>query len=259
MPAAARGLQQLLPNAQLGQGFVYKLDAANADPALWGFGVLFEVTSQAGVGPGAGDHNQPITVQAAILRLEGTQQILIYLGTGGDARVVLQEPDRFKIVGILDVDDTSAAFEGQLLQTDAGEPFFFDLPEGERVTASPVAARSPDLLEAGIIFFASSRVELIAATCTSVFFSSLTAVGATSGLGAFDLSSDGSMQSTMDLGEGKVMGLFHRDEHLYVSKSGGLGGGGLGTMVLGSDSFPTPPASTALLLLLVETFRFSPF
>ncbi len=55
-----------------------------------------------------------------------------------------------------------------------------------------------------------------------------------------------------------MTGLFHRDEHLYVSKSGGIGMAGE-TMVLGSDTFPTPPVGTGQLHLLVESFRPSPF
>ena len=62
----------------------------------------------------------------------------------------------------------------------------------------------------------------------------------------------------MDLGAGKVQGLYHRDEHLYVSLSGGIGFPSE-TQVLGGDTFPTPPVGGSNLQLLIETFRMSPF
>jgi len=166
-------------------------------------------------------------------------------------------------VGMEDADSVSPiaasdpAFAGNLILTDAGDLFFFDLPEGHRTLVAPVTARNTSTN--GVVFFASSTQELVLASCTVEFTSTLTAAAVTGGLGAFDLDPTlGGVQGTVDLGLGKTVGLFHRDEHLYVSKSGGLGVAGE-TMVLGSDTFPTPAAATGNLQILVETFRLSPF
>ncbi len=43
------------------------------------------------------------------------------------------------------------------------------------------------LTDDGVVFFASTRAELDLVTCTTDFSSSLTATGATAGLGAFDV------------------------------------------------------------------------
>ncbi len=168
-------------------------------------------------------------------------------------------------MGIEDTDNVGTvavadpAFTGNLVLTEStGDPFFFDLEEGHRVLVPPVAARGTGTNTNGVIFFASTARNSDLTLCIQEFTSSLTAAGVTAGLGSFDLSSAIGVQGTVDLGEGRVTGLFHRDEHLYVSKSGGLGLSG-GTTVLGSDTFPTPPAFTGNLQLLVETFRFSPF
>ncbi len=244
------------------QGLVHKLDCTDPDPANWEFGVFFEVTSEADAAEGQGLHNQPISAQAALLKLSGTNEILIFLGTGGDSRLEI-EPDRFKIVGVEDADNVSTvavadpAFTGNLLLTDDGDPFFFDLEEGHRVQVPPVAARNTNTN--GVVFFASTVRDFDLALCTQEFSSILTAASVSGGLGSFDMDPTlGGVQGTVDLGAGKTTGLFHRDEHLYVSKSGGLDLSGE-TKVLGSDTFPTPPALTGNLQLLVETFRLSPF
>jgi hypothetical protein len=81
----------------------------------------------------------------------------------------------------------------------------------------------------------------------------------TTGLGSFDLDpSTAGVQDSTDLGEGKVTGLFHRDEHLYVSKSGGVSTDSE-TDVLGSDEFPTPAVAAGSIQVLVDGFRMSPF
>ena len=245
------------------QGMVHKLDCTDSDPLNWEFGVFFEVTSEADTAPGQGFHDQPVAVQAALLKLSTTNRILIFLGTGGDSRVEREEPDRFKMVGIEDTDSVSPiavsdpAFTGDLILTDTGDLFFFDLEEGHRVLVPPVAARNTSTN--GVVFFASTGSDFDLTLCTETFSSLLTAVGVTGGLGSFDLDPTlAGPQGTVDLGAGRTTGLFHRDEHLYVSKSGGLGFGNE-TMVLGSDTFPTPPATSGNLQLLVETFRLSPF
>jgi hypothetical protein len=253
-PGANDGLD-FVTRAYIGdlQGFVYKLVAEDADPANWVFDVLFEVTSEADQAAGQGEHNQPITARAALIKLSTSPQVLLFIGTGGDRRVQLEEPDRFKMVGIVD----SGNFDGQLYVPVDGDPTFFDLPEGERVSVAPIAARNTSTN--GVVFFASSRLQIDLETCTSGFTSTLTALAVNGGLGAFDMDPTlAGVQGEVDLGIGKVTGLYHRDEHLYVSMSGGIGFPSE-TQVLGSDTFPTPAAGSSNLQLLVETFRMSPF
>jgi hypothetical protein len=113
-------------------------------------------------------------------------------------------------------------------------------------------------------FFASTMETLDLATCAAQFQSTLFALGVTSGVGTFDLDTQatGENEST-DLGVGKVTGLFFRDEHLYVSRSGGLQAEGR-TLILGErdadmglgDGDGTPPGTVQIL---VRGFRMSPF
>ncbi|MEE9264691.1 MAG: hypothetical protein V3V11_09565, partial [Vicinamibacteria bacterium] len=245
------------------QGVIHKLDLTDADPANWEFGVFFELTSEADQAEGQGLYNQPITVQAAVLKLSGSDRILVFVGTGDDSRVDLVDPERFKIVGIEDTDSmgtiafTDPGFKGALAALDGGGTFFFDLPAGDRMGVSPVVARNT--ATNGVVFFASFRTDLDPVLCQTNFFSTLFAAGVSTGLGSFDLDPDtGGIQDTADLGEGKVTGLFHRDGHLYVSKSGGLKGASE-TQVRGSDEFPQPMVSAGTIQVLVDAFRLSPF
>lgn len=234
------------------QGFVYKLVAEDPDPDNWVFDVLFEVTSEADQVLGQGEHNQPITARASLIKLSNSPDVLVFVGTGGDRRVDLAGLDRFKMVGIVD----NGTSEGQLYLSADG-PLFFDLQEVFRVTVAPVAARNDPTN--GVVFFASSRLDIDLDVCAGGFDSTLTAIGATGGLGTFDMDpSLAGVQGQVDLGAGKVQGLYHRDEHLYVSLSGGIGFPSE-TQVLGGDTFPTPPVGGSNLQLLVETFRMSPF
>jgi hypothetical protein len=54
-----------------------------------------------------------------------------------------------------------------------------------------------------------------------------------------------------------VTGLYHRDSHLYVSRSGGIGVDAA-TEVLGEDTFPSQ-FFTSGIQVLVDSFRLSPF
>ena len=246
------------------QGVIHKLDCTDDDPANWQFGVFFEVTSEADQAPGQGNHDQPITVQAAVMKLAGSDQIYLFVGTGGDSRVELTDPDRFKIVGMEDTDSagtiltTDPAFPGNLLTLEDGtSKFFLDLPEGDQMTVPPVLARNT--ATNGVVFFATNRREFDATSCSTTYFGTLFAAGVTTGLGSFDLDPNtGGVQDQVDLGQGKVTGLFHRDEHLYVSKSGDIGTAS-GTDVRGSDSFPAPPVAAGTVQILVDGFRYSPF
>ena len=245
------------------QGVIHKLDLTDADPANWEFGIFFEATSEADQGEAQGFYNQPITVQAAVMMLAGSDRILLFVGTGDDGRVDLVEPERFKIVGIEDTDSagTIAAndpgFKGNLVALDGGGEFFFDLPAGERMNVSPAVARNK--ATNGVVFFASFRTDLDPVLCQTTFFSTLFAAGVSTGLGSFDLDpSTAAIEDSVDLGEGKITGLFHRDEHLYVSKSGGLNGASE-TEVRGRDEFPTPLVTAGTIQVLVDAFRLSPF
>jgi Tfp pilus tip-associated adhesin PilY1 len=245
------------------QGVIHKLDATADDPDDWEFGPFFEVTSEADQAEGQGNHDQPITVQVEALKLVGADTIYLFVGTGGDNRVQLTDPDSFKMVGIVDTDSSStipandSAFPGELLTLDNGDKFFLHLPEGERMTVPPVLARNTSTN--GVVFFATVREEYDSATCSTTFFSTLFAAGVTKGLGSFDLDlNTGGVQDEVDLGEGKVTSLFHRDEHLYVSKSGGINSDA-STDVLGSDEFPAPGIAAGTIQILVDGFRMSPF
>ena len=84
------------------------------------------------------------------------------------------------MVGIVD----NGTFEGQLYLSADG-PLFFDLQEGHRVTVAPVAARNDPTN--GVVFFASFRLDVDLDVCAGGFDSTLTAIGATGGLGAYDM------------------------------------------------------------------------
>jgi hypothetical protein len=246
------------------QGVIHKLDATANDPADWQFGPFFEVTDEADQAEAQGDHNQPITVQIEALKLVGTNTIFLFVGTGGDSRVQLSDPESFKMVGILDTDNdgtvavTDPGFPGTLLTLENGvDKFFFHLPEGDRVVVPPVLARNTTTN--GVVFFTTVRPEFNPANCSLTFTSTLFAAGVTSGLGSFDLDPTLSgVQGQVDLGTGKVTSLFHRDEHLYVSKSGGLDTNS-GTEVRGSDEFPEPTVGSGSFQMFVDGFRMSPF
>jgi hypothetical protein len=195
------------------------------------------------------------------MKLAGTDKVWIFLGTGGDSRVRLQVPDRFKWVGLEDQDDPAQIYPGQFIifssGASAGQPFFLDLNQGERVTVSPVTAM--DTSYNGVVYLSASRSEYVSADCAMRYFSTLYAATATSGLGAFDMDpTTAGVQSQEDLGEGKVMGLFHRDEHLYVSRSGGIDTEGE-TEIRGEDEFKPPAAGAGTISVVVTSFRLSPF
>ena len=263
-PGVADG-RDFVTRAYIGdlQGVIHKLDLTDADPDNWEFGVFFELTSEADQSEAQGFYNQPITTQASVMKLSGSDRILVFVGTGDDTRVDLVDPERFKIAGIEDTDSSGtilasdAAFKGDLAALDGGGVFFFDLPAGERMSVSPVMARNTAYN--GVVFFATHRTELDPVLCQTNFFSTLFAAGVSAGLGSFDLDpSTAGVQDSADLGEGKITGLFHRDGHLYVSKSGGLNGASE-TQVRGSDEFPQPMVSAGTIQVLVDAFRMSPF
>jgi Tfp pilus tip-associated adhesin PilY1 len=131
----------------------------------------------------------------------------------------------------------------------------FELPQGERAIVDPIVGGNR-------VFVGTTWTELNLDECFIQFFSRLYAIEAdTGGLGLFDLDIDtGAVDNPLELGEGKVTGLFFRDEHLYVSKSGGVETSGE-TMVLGRGEFEPPEGGIppGTVRVLVRGFRISPF
>jgi Tfp pilus tip-associated adhesin PilY1 len=221
------------------QGRVYKLDCYHEDTNQWTFEVFYEM-----------ERDQPVTTMAALKKLQGQQTVLVYVGTGGDARVSTATT-QFQVLGIVDNDAEGANNPGNTNLPG----WVFPLPEGERVIADPIVGGNR-------VFFATTWTEINLDECFIQFFSRLYSIEADTGsLGLFDLDVDtGAVDNPLELGEGKVTGLFFRDEHLYVSKSGGLETQGE-TMVLGRGEFEPPEGGIppGTVQVLVRGFRISPF
>jgi hypothetical protein len=218
------------------QGRVYKLDCNQANPADWTFEVFYEL-----------ERDQAITAQATLMRYRGDQTVYVMVGTGGDQRIDA-DMTAFQAVALLD----PSLLEGA---NDPGELFWsYELLPGERVSIAPVVGGDT-------VFFAGTRTEFDAVTCVQRFYSTLYALEISSGLGVFDLDADtGDTDNPMDLGESKVTGLFFRDEHLYVSKSGSVNLQGE-TLILGRPEWEPPESASQLgtVQVLVRGFRLSPF
>jgi type IV pilus assembly protein PilY1 len=230
------------------QGNFYKLDSSGIDPLNWTFGVI----AQFGLG-------QPIGAPAAFLADRfNVDRVFVFIGTGGDDRVNNGAGSFFKLVGLLDDDPDGIVQPAQFIQDVNGQNFFFNQStSADRVTVPPVTAHTVD--GKGQVFFASTRAQFALATCTLQFFSTLYAFEGTTGLGSYDLdASAGGTQSSVDLGEGKVTGLYHRGEHLYVSQSGGFGVNAE-TEVRGKDTFDDSTAATTAVTVVVNSYRVSPF
>ena len=112
------------------------------------------------------------------------------------------------------------------------------------------------------VFFAATRESFDADTCTRRFFSRLYGLDVESGtVGLFDLETQtAELDNPLELGEGRVTGLYMRDDHLYVGKSGGVDLHGE-TQVLGSEEWEPKevPEGTGTIQVLVRGFRISPF
>ena len=222
------------------QGYVHKLDCSQPDPLNW----TFEQFADLG-------RDQPITAAAAIMKdWFLAQTIYVFVGTGGDQRV--PSGTQFKFAGFIDGDAAGANSPGQPIQV-AGGDFVIDLPAGERVFVAPVIGGQS-------VFFASTRQNFDINDCQNKFFSTLYEMGATTGLGTFDMdTTTAGDQSSLNLGEGKVTGLFFRDDHLYVSMSGGLNTQGE-TLVIGSGEIPPDQGDLpGTIQILVRGFRLSSF
>jgi hypothetical protein len=227
------------------QGFVYKLDCSNPNSASWTFNEFYALGL-----------DQPITAPVALILGFLQDRVYVMVGTGGDYRV-LSQGRRFKFAALIDDDPDGFNTPGQPVQIPSGGDFIIDLPQDERIYVAPVTANLAS--GGGVVYFASSRVVLDNVACAGKFFSTLFAFEATTGLAAFDLDpATGGENTQVDLGEGKVTGLYHRDSHLYVSKSGSLSLAGE-TEVRGSDEFPPPPVQAGTIQIEAKNFRFSVF
>lgn len=213
------------------QGRVYKLDCFQTDPSSWTFKVLYEL----GI-------DQPITAGAGVFKVRGEQLVYILLGTGGDQRV--DAP--FQFVAITDSDLEGANDPGTL-------SWRFGLDPGERVSATPVVGGQT-------AFFAASRSVFDTMECTRRYYSRLFALEVIGGAADFDLSDDDGTNNPLDLGEGKVTGLFFREDHLYMSRSGGIDVAG-GTSVLGRKEWEPDLAQgdPDSFRIQMRGFRLSPF
>ncbi len=229
------------------QGKVHKMDTSNSDKAQWTFNEFYAL----GV-------DQPISAPIATF-VNGASQVQLFVGTGGDTRVSLASGEYFKLVGLIDADIEGQNTPGTLMTTTSGT-FEVDLPQDERIFVAPVTAPTPN--GNGAVFFASTAPGIDPVTCANIFTSTLFGFGATTGTADFDMDdSQAGTQSSTHVANTKVTGLFHREGHLYISKSGGLNATG-STEVRGSDEFPQISGGGTLgnaLTFSLSGYRFSPF
>ena len=225
-------------------GRVWKLDCSAMNPSLWTFDVFYDFGS-----------GQPIASGAALLKDPGADQLLVFTGTGADTRVT--SAAGFKLAGL--VDNDADGFGGKPIALTSGGSFLVSLAAGHRVWATPVTADTSD--GQGAVFFGSSLNAYDAVACGRRFTSALYGYAARSGLGAYDLdATQAGTQSQVSLGAGKLQGLYVRDAHLYLSRSGGLGVVA-DTSVRGDTQFPAPSAvgGNTKQRLMVSMFRQSLF
>lgn len=230
------------------QGNVWKLVTDDEDPANWELGVIAEL---------GGD--QPITAPMSILYDRPNDVVYVAVGTGGDQRVDGTLVD-FKFVALIDRDP-----EGDVnLQYPLGTPGEWEktLDPEERVYVAPAVIgsfSSPNGVDP-VVFFASSKPVFDVDDCDTEFFSTLWAVKITDGQPFADLDGTGTGEN-VDLGSGKVTGLYARGKNLYVSESGGLDSSG-SLSVYGDggfeDELPSGGGSFSIQVL-VDGFRMSPF
>jgi hypothetical protein len=187
------------------------------------------------------------------------QQVYVMAGTGGDRRVSTTT-NTFKFAAFVDKDAEGA----NTTQYPLGSSPFWErtLNAEERVQVAPVTVgRVGDPVVAPVVFFAATRSEFELSSCSDKFFSTLYALGIVSGQAEVDLDSDGSKDESVDLGSGKVTGLYARNKNVWVSKSGGLDTAGSLTFY-GDGKFSDDPPTTGggmTIQMLVDSFRISPF
>lgn len=229
------------------QGRIWKLVTHDEDPSNWTLGVFAEL----------GD-DQPITAPVSIVFNRQSQEVYVMAGTGGDQRIDGTAVD-FKFVGLIDRD----AEGDNTLQYASGTSAEWEQavdPE-ERVYVAPVVIGSFENGSDPVVFFASSRPTFDGNTCETKFFSTLWGLTITDGLAFADLDGTG-VSENVDLGEGKVTGLYARGKNLYVSESGGLGSSG-SLSVYGDgqfeDGLPGGGGGSFSIQVMVDGFRMSPF
>jgi len=229
------------------QGRIWKLVTNDEDPSQWTLGVFAELGL-----------DQPITAPVALVSDFYTKHVYVMAGTGGDQRVRATVTD-FKFVGLLDTDA-----EGQNNRQYAlGKPAEWELTlnPDERVYVAPAVIGQISNTTPPIVFFAASRPTFNTVTCEGEFFSTLWAVEIFGGLAYVDLDGSG-VGEHVDLGQGKVTGIYARGSNLYVSESGGLSSTG-GLTVYGDGKFEDGPRGTGgagfTVHVIIDGFRMSPF
>lgn len=240
------------------QGNLYKLDSSASDPQLWSFSTFYSSGSDPRLGP-----DQPFSAPVALLYRQGTGPS-VFAGTGGDRRIVKTGDARYYMLGLYDNTANGATpssgvpipvQSGGYLQN--GGSFVMPLAFGERAYVGPASA--PSAL-GGSVFFAASTPGDPTLNCRLSFASRLYGFLAASGLGAFDADLQGRNGKTpLDAGSGKISGLYSRDEHLFVGRSGGFGVDG-STRILGDAKLPQDVGSTpGGISLMVERYGNSVF
>lgn len=234
-------------------GRIWKLNTFDTNSNNWSFNVVYDLNQNS-----LSQKGQPVTARVAVLRNPvNAAEVFVFLGTGGDTRVVKTGKDRFLLAALKDV---SADTENRALTPlrVAGGDFFMPLPDvRDRVTVAALTAptRTP---AGGAVFFAASRPEFNADICGNLYRGTLFGFFIATGQGVFDANAAGDGGQAVVAVAGKITGLYHREEHLYVSQSGGIGLDA-STQVLGKDSLPVSLRSSGRIRLEVQDFRVSAF
>jgi hypothetical protein len=228
------------------QGNVWKLVTTDLDPTKWSLKKFAELGL-----------DQPISAPVALLKDVNNQQVFVMVGTGGDSRVS-STVATFKFATLIDADKDGV----NTTQYPLGTPAFWskDLGTSQRVYIAPVTIGQVGDATPALVFFAASQPAFDVKVCTGKFYSSLYALGIMSGQAEVDLNGGGNDES-VDLGEGKVTGLYARSGNLYVSESGGIGTSGT-LSVYGDGDFSDDiqsGGSGVTIQVLVDSFRISPF
>jgi len=230
------------------QGVIWKLDTTDFNPNNWTFRKFAELGK-----------NQPIVAPVALMDDPNNQRVYVMAGTGGDNRASTVN-NLFKFATFRDVDLDGANTPQYPL---GSAPFWSKvLKPLERVYISPVTIGTVENTGMPLVFFAASEPGFSVATCTGYFNSTLYALGLISGQAEVDLDSGGPDES-LAIPNSKITGLYARDGHLYVSKSGGLGTGSGGLTVYGDGDFSDDAGNGGggmiTIQVLVDGFRVSSF
>jgi len=229
------------------QGVIWKLVTTDFNPNNWTFRKFAELGK-----------NQPITTPVALMDDPNNQRVYVMAGTGGDLRASSTN-NLFKFATLIDVDPDGANTSQYPL---GSSPFWSKvLNPQERTYIAPVTIGTVENSAMPLVFFAASAPGFNNATCTGFFNSSLYALGLLSGQAEVDLDGGGPDESVA-IANSKITGLYARDGHLYVSKSGGLGSGAGSLTVYGDGDFSDDVSSGGsglTIQVLVDGFRISPF